>query len=451
MEPLKQAKIIFDAAQKELAGHCDLEIYLSLGQGRSISWSEKQCEKISQSEGGGAGVRVVTSSGQQGYAFTTSLESAAVRQSAKAALESAQMMPPDPSRKIAEKAHRTVDWNEKNFIDSDLFKENIAAVKNRLMSGESELLKKYPDLKSIVRASFGEGFGEAAIVNSRGISASYASSSSSLGVSCLAARADERQEGGYGISRIFSKQIDWNFVFEESAKRALCLLGGRPVASGTVPVIFDPGIACEFFDLVANAVCADTVQKGKSLLAGKIGVTVASPLVTFIDDGILKEGLASSPFDDEGTPTQCTTLIEKGKLKAYLYDNYSAQKDGVSSTGNASRAGYKSSPSVGTSNFYLQAGKSHRAELLKQTRGIYLYEVMGLHMADPISGDFSVAAIGAWLEDGVFQHGVRGVTLAGNILELLKNIDAVCDDLTFFGSTGSPTLRVQGLSLSGAQ
>ena len=131
------------------------------------------------------------------------------------------------------------------------------------------------------------------------------------------------------------------------------------------------------------------------------------------------------------------------------YDTYTALKDGTVSTGNACRAGFKSSPASGTSNFYIEKGSWPRQKLLNETTGLYLYEAMGLHMADPISGDFSVGAIGCWLEKGEFKSGVRGVTLAGNLLDLLKDIDAVSDDLTFFGSTGSPTFRVRELNVSG--
>jgi PmbA protein len=239
-------------------------------------------------------------------------------------------------------------------------------------------------------------------------------------------------------------------VFEKAADRTIALLGGKTIPSGSVPVIFDPSVACGFLSLISGAVCADSVQKGKSFLAGKLGETVASKKITLIDDGTLEKGLATSPIDDEGIPTQKTVVISEGKLNHFLYDYYSALKDGTLSTGNASRAGFKSSPGCDTTNFYLQANDNPREKIMAETRGLYLYEVMGLHMADPISGDFSVGAIGAWIENGEFKYGVRGITLAGNLIELLKNVDAVCDDLTFFGSIGSPTIRVQGLTVSGA-
>jgi PmbA protein len=197
-------------------------------------------------------------------------------------------------------------------------------------------------------------------------------------------------------------------------------------------------------------VLADSVQKGKSPFKGKLGKEVASKLISIVDDGILEKGIATSPVDDEGVPTRKTPVIQAGDLVHFLYDTYAALKDRAASTGNAGRPGFKGSPSCGTTNFYMEPGSLPRRKLLDQTRGLYLYDVMGLHMADPISGDFSVGAIGSWLENGEFKSGVRGITLAGNLLDLLKNIDAVCDDLTFFGSHGSPTFRAGELSVSGA-
>jgi PmbA protein len=334
--------------------------------------------------------------------------------------------------------------------DPDAFSEDLTAVMERLKAGEDDLLRRYPSLKSILRAGFSEGSSETAIVNSHGIEGAFSGTHVGLGVSCLAEKDGERQEGGFGRTQRFKKDLDWDAIFKTAADRTMALLGGRTIPSGPTPVVFDPTVACEFLSLISEAVCAESVQKGKSPLAGKIGETVASPLVSIFDDGTLARGLASSPVDDEGVPTRRTEVVSGGKLRHYLYDTYTALKDKTRSTGNAGRSGFKSSPSSGPSNFFLQAGPVPRAKLLGETTGLYLYDVMGLHMADPISGDFSVAVMGAWLEKGEFRYGVRGVTLAGNLIDLLKNIDAVCDDLSFFGSVGSPTFRVNQLTVSGS-
>ena len=453
MNILQTARETFGWAKSKIPNNAELEIYASQGRGRSVLWSEQKCEQVSQAEGGGAGIRVIlkekNGAGRQGFAFSTRLTKDSIEQTAQKALESAQKLEQDEFRRIPAGPLSPSMTADGSFFDKSVFSETVTSLQERLKSKEALLLKQYPLLKSVLRAGYSEGMGETAIINSCGIETAYDGTHCSLGVSCLVEKDGERQEGGYGLSRIFRNELDWDSIFDQSARRSIALLGGQPIPSGETPVVFDPSVACEFLSLVSGAVCADSVQKGKSFLAGKIGQSVSSGLVSIVDDGTLKKGLGTSPVDDEGVPTQRTPVIEAGQLKNYLYDTYTALKDRTRSTGNASRAGFKSSPGPGTSNFYLCAGKTPREQILKDTRGLYLYEVMGLHMADPISGDFSVGVIGAKLENGEFKSGVRSVTLAGNILDMLKKIDAVGTDLTFFGATGSPTFRVSGLTVSG--
>ncbi|MBI4217502.1 MAG: TldD/PmbA family protein [Elusimicrobia bacterium] len=454
---LLTAREIYAWAKQETPSHSDLEVYVSQGNGRSVVWSEKKCEDVQQSQGGGVGLRVIlrpdrkSRGGQQGYAFTTSFLKESVQTAARKAAETASLLPAEEFRQMPVPSNGAeARMPENDLYDSAVFSESLVSLMEQMKERESRLLKDYPLLKSVLRIGFGEGSGETVILNSNGVERNFPGTHVSLGVSCLAEKGSERQEGGFGQSKRFKSDLDWDRTFTLAADRTIALLGGKPIPSGAVPVVMDPSVACEFLSLVSSGVCADSVQKGKSPLMNKLGQSVASPLVTLVDDGALKRGIATSPYDDEGVPTQRTAVLTRGVLEHYLYDTYTALKDKTVSTGNAGRAGFKSSPSSGPSNFYLQAGATAREKLLKMTTGLYLYEVMGLHMADPVSGDFSVGVIGAWLEKGEWRGGVRGVTLAGNLLSLLKNIDCVCDDLTFFGSVGSPTFRVSELSVSGS-
>ncbi len=450
MKPiLNAAREVFSWAKSQIPSGAELEIFMSEGRGRSVVWSEEKCEDTNQADGGGVGVRVILPGGRQGFAFTTRLDKEGVEKTALRAVQVAKFVPEDPYRKFAQRREHPAA-NGNTLVDESAFGQSVTAIQERLKAGEGRILKKYPFIKSILRAGFSEGTSETAIVSSSGIEESYSSTHSGLGVSCLSEKDGERQEGGFGLSVRFGKDLDWEKIFETSAQRTLALLGGKPIPSGKIPVVFDPTVACDFLSLISGAVCADSVQKGKSFFAGKLNQTVASGTVTVVDDGTLPNGLATAPVDDEGIPTQKTAVISNGTLSHFLYDTYASLKDKTASTGNASRAGFKSSPGSGTSNFYFAAGKIPRGKILKETKGLYLYDVMGLHMADPISGDFSVGAIGTWIENGEFKSGVRGITLAGNLLGLLKNIDAVGDDLQFFGSLGSPTIRVSEMTASGA-
>lgn len=446
---IETAKEAFGWAKTQVPAGSELEVYLASGTGRSVVWSEGKCEDMNQADGGGVGLRTILSGGRQGFAFTTSFDRKRVEKAAERSAQVAGLAPEDPFRRLAQKPAEKPTANDLP-MDPSAFKETVTEIQEKLKSGEAQILKRHPYIKSILRAGFSEGISETAIVSSNGIEESYEGTHSGLGVSCLAEKNGERQEGGFGLSARLKKDLNWDDIFETSARRTLALLGGKPIPSGKIPVVFDPTVACDFLSLISGAVCADSVQKGKSFFASRLNQKVASPLISVIDDGTKESGLATSPVDDEGVPTRRNSVIKDGKLERFLYDTYTALKDKTASTGNAGRAGFKSSPSSGTTNFYFEAGKTPRKELLSGTRGLYLYDVMGLHMADPISGDFSVGAIGAWLENGEFKDGVRGVTLAGNLLDFLGSIDAVCDDLQFFGSLGSPTFRVSEMTVSGA-
>jgi PmbA protein len=228
------------------------------------------------------------------------------------------------------------------------------------------------------------------------------------------------------------------------------MLGAAPVATRKAVVLLDPYVATGFLGLIGPALTGEAVQKGRSLFAGKVGERVASDKITIIDDGLLGGGIASAPFDGEGVPTSRTILVKKGDLRGYLHNTYTAAKDGVQSTGNGVRSSFKGTPEVGMTNFYIEAGQIPVEQLIKDiSSGIYVTEVMGMHTANPISGDFSVGVSGLLIENGELTRPVRGMAMGGNIIELLENIDAVGNDLHFFIGKGSPTLRVAQLTISG--
>ncbi len=192
------------------------------------------------------------------------------------------------------------------------------------------------------------------------------------------------------------------------------------------------------------------MQKGKSLFAGKLGERVGSTQLNVMDSGLLPQGLATAPVDDEGVPSQDTMLLDQGILQTYLYNSYSAARDGVESTGNGVRASFRGALSSGPRNIHIQPGNRSQSELMGEiSRGLLVTNVMGMHTANPISGEFSVGASGLWIEGGKPIRPVRGVAIAGNLIDFLKHIVAVGSDLRFFGSVGSPSLLVEGITISG--
>ena len=181
-----------------------------------------------------------------------------------------------------------------------------------------------------------------------------------------------------------------------------------------------------------------------------MGEVIASEVVSLIDDGTLERGFATHPYDDEGVPQSSKPLVENGVLKGFYHSVWSAAKAGVEPTGNGFRSSFTSPPSAGISNLYLKPLSGNFKELLQSAEEVFVvYDLMGLHTADPISGDFSLGASGALYRNGRRVAAVRGVTIAGNFINLLRDIDAVGGDLQFYGSVGSPSVLVKNITIGG--
>jgi PmbA protein len=237
-----------------------------------------------------------------------------------------------------------------------------------------------------------------------------------------------------------------------AARRATEKLGARPFATQKLPVVFDPWMSMSLLGAISPLFSADNVLKGRSLFANKIGERVANERITIVDDGRRVGGLRSAPFDGEGIATTTRTLVERGVLRGYLTNQKTARKLGATSTGNARRGSYASPSRIGPSNFYIEAGRDDPSTLAKGLpRVLAITSLLNLHTIDPVSGEFSLGATGTYIERGAALHPVQGITIAGNLTQLLSAIAGVGTDLTFGpGGIGSPTLLVSELSIGGS-
>jgi PmbA protein len=218
-------------------------------------------------------------------------------------------------------------------------------------------------------------------------------------------------------------------------------------------VLLDRHAATSFLGVLAGALSADAVQKGRSLFADREGEAIGSGLFTLVDDGRHPDGPAASPFDGEGTPTGRTELFTAGVLQGFLHDATTAARAGGGQrpTGNGVRGGYRSLPGVGTTNFYVDAGTTPYEELLGAAEGgVLIQEVSGVHSgANPISGEFSVGATGLRITGGALGEPLREMTIASTLPDMLGAVTGVGDDLRFFSSVGTPTLLIGEMTLAG--
>ena len=446
----------FLIANAQLKIGMQLELHVSTGQGRCFDVAKGVETEFNLYHFFRLTVRVLkenSNSQSQGCASSTtptleSFLSAVKRASAIAEItvSSTYLQIPPPS--ITSQLCRE-DVDRLAILDPSVLTHPKSDIFVRLKQLEKKYLNMFPLLSAIIRSKFTEYSTQTYILNSNDLVQQYSSSRFSLSIGCLAERKLDKQEGGFSVSKRLYKDLDQDDVFLRASQSAIHLLSGKQVSSGKIPIVFSPQVAAEFFSLITSATSAENIRKNSSFLKDKIGQKVASDLVNFVDNGLLPSGFATSPFDAEGCCPQNNYVIQDGYLKTYLYDYRSALEDGTFSTGNAVRSKYKVYPHVGPTNFYLQSGSISPQKIIADTTGIYLYEVMGLHMADPISGEFSVGVMGTWIQNGTFDHGVRGVIISSSMSHLLQNIDAIGTDLEFFENIGSPTFRVQNLDVSG--
>jgi PmbA protein len=299
-------------------------------------------------------------------------------------------------------------------------------------------------------ATFGRTAGGVAMVLSSGFRASYKGSYQSLSVVPVADDEGGKKRRGYywTAKRYLAELEDAAKVGDEAARRTLRKLGAKTVQTCEVPVVFDPDSARAILGMLAGCVMGSSIWRKSSYLVGREGTRVASDLVTVVDDPLIPRAPGSRPYDGEGLASRKNVVVEKGTLRTYLCDSYSARKLSRESTGSASRGG---GAGVGpsTSNFILQPGTDTNEAIVKGTkRGLYVTEMMGFGF-NAVTGDFSRGAAGFWIENGELAYPVSEVTISLNVDELWQRIDALGSDLDLRTSTAAPTIRVGKMTVAG--
>jgi len=298
--------------------------------------------------------------------------------------------------------------------------------------------------------SFDAADGCKVLANSLGFVGEYKRSYCS--VSAVPVAKDEsgamQRDFWYSVARSIKLLDSPEEVGKVAAQRTLRRLGARKVKTSQVPVIFDPMVARSLLDSLAEAVNGDSIYRGASFLAGKLGEKVAGENVTVVDDGTMPGGFGTSPFDGEGVKSRRTVVIDKGVLKSYLLNTYTAKKLNMKTTGNASR-GLAGTPGIGVGNFYLEAGERKPEQIIGDVKeGLYVTEFLGFGV-NLVTGDFSRGASGMWISGGQLAFPVEEITVAGNLKDMLNSISEIGSDLEFRGSMASPTLRIDGLTVAG--
>lgn len=422
------------------------EAYVLDAKSLTIEVANQNVDMLKFAVDTGIGLRIISTNGSVGFAYSTNLDD--MEDLAKRAINNGNNTFQDQYN-VLPKCSDPI--RSMNLIDEKIAQTSVEEKIN--MAKKLEQAARHADkhVKRTERCVYEDAEYGVALANSNGLATYYRSGYCGLYGVVLAEKDHDVQTGtGIKFSRHFD-DLNADIVGQEAAKDAAMLLGAKRIGTVRAALVLPPQTATSFFSILIPSLGADSVQKGRSLFKDKLGRKVVSHLVTLIDDGRLPDGIATKPVDGEGVSTRRTHLIMEGNLNSYLYNTYTAAKDHVESTGNGVRGSFKGMPEVGPTNIFIQPGPLECDQLIKEVRdGFFVTNVMGMHTANPISGDFSVGAAGVWIKDGEFTHAVRGVAIAGNILDLFSEIDGVGDDLRFYGSQGSPTLRVNNITISGS-
>jgi PmbA protein len=423
------------------------EVYVAHSSGLTIEIKDGDIDVFVKRENVGISLRVLKEQ-RPGFAFSTEFSPDAIPSLVQQVVYGATATDPDPFMGfpvVSGEAPPRFDQ-----FDLDLNRTAIGHKIEKARSLEAAARSSDPRIKKVRKAAYVETTGTVTIRNHSGLDLSYDRTLVSGNIMVVAEDGENAEVGWeYGFSP-FLDQLDMDVIGITAARRAVSMLGARPVRSMRVPAILPPWVASDVLGVLSASFMADNLQKGKSMLLGRIGEQVFSSHVTIVDDGLYPGGMASGPFDDEGSFHERNVLVSKGVLQGFLYDQYTANKDGRSSTGNAGRHGIKAPPSVQATNFFIPNGSLIPDELVSSLgEGLMVTDLIGLHTADPISGDFSVGATGLWIKGGGAVFPVKGIAISGNLMDLLGNVDGVGADLKFYGQFGSPSLRVSTLNVAG--
>ena len=432
------------------AGASDAEAWAEQGTSRRIRVYDGEVESLSDAGGRGVGIRAFVGD-RAGYAYGTDLAEGAVRDTAAAAREAAEVADPDehgglpgefgttPVEGLASAALR--DWSTGRKVELALAVERAA--------------RERPGVTQVENAVYSDAEGSVALANSSGFSAGYEATQAWAYASAFAGAGSDLMTGlGVGLGRD-PGALDPEAIGAEAAERALALVGARQPQSRRCPVVLDAFVAASFIGFIGSMLSADAVQRGRSLFAGREGDEIAAPVLALADDATDSGGPSSSPFDGEGSPTRRTPLIEDGRLLSFLFDARTARKAGRSTTGNASRGSYRSPPSVGTTNLTLQPGAVDLDALFREAGdGLYVTDVAGLHSGvNPVSGTFSVGASGRLIENGEAGAPVRELTIASDLVSMLQAVRSLGSEarwVPFGGSVKAPPVLIAEMSVSGS-
>ncbi len=431
-------------------GPSDCDVIVSDSRFTSAEIEKGSMKQSSSASDPGVGIRVFVK-GCSGYSYCTGFDPKIVREVARAAVAQARAGTEDPDFKgLPEKEKiKKIDGLYDPRI-AKIHPDDVveAAIRLADVAGGDERITS-------VNASVGVGVGQAVLANSNGIVASEKMTAFELSAEAVCKSGEDMFSGvDGGWSRKFEPDLSEG-VGKSAREHAIMGMKSTKIETGDYPVILDPLASAFILGMaVSGGVNAESVQRKRSYLTDKLGASIGSQKFTAVDDPTLKWASGSYSFDGEGVPAKKKKIIDKGVLKLFLHDSYTAGKEGKKSTGNSSRGGsvwtFRRPPSISVSNLVISTGDSSLDEMLEETnKGVYLrltYDYPNL-----ATGEFSGLMMESYrIEKGELGPSIRQATLGTHLIDMFQNVDMVGKKSRFVFGVKTPELRISKAKIGGS-
>ncbi|MDN5342813.1 MULTISPECIES: TldD/PmbA family protein [Oceanotoga] len=423
----------------------DVQINVFISKEKKASFSNQKLEELSEGEKGTAGIKLINKDGKKSTSTTNIITEEGIKEAIEKAIEMNEFSEEDSGNIIS-------DQKDFEFMDWTYDKTTAEIELNDIIEMAKELEKKALSLDDKIKFVRGSSVETSTIrnyfVNSNKVFKQSYFTVAEASIT-LAAIYEEDSSMGFDFDVQSSiRNINLDRIAKNACEKALSGLNSTLLNSGRYDIILSPFASAMLLSVLSTPLSGESVYKGKSFLGGKLEKQIASKKVTLLHDPMNGSAPIMQSYDNEGINTSRFNFIEKGVLKNFAHNLYSAKKLGMKPTGNAFASSNSGIPIISTINMHLMS-TSTRKNIINKEKALYITQMMGLHTADPISGRFSIQISGQLIENGEFTKSFRGMTLAGTLSELLENIEEIGSDFKYMGSIAGSTTLIKNMSIGG--
>lgn len=430
----------------ERSGAAEVETYFEFVTFAEARVREREVELIQQSAITGLGLRVLRDR-KMGFLYTTDLRRTVLDELVVRTIALAAEAAPRDENRLPDQTY--LQLGNLEIEDAHILQMRPEDLIPLARSIEDNALAQDKRIQTTRSTRAGYSVGEVHFSNTFLPYQTYRTTDAWFSCTAIATEGDKKREGSYfDRKKIYSDLTTPERLGRKAAERAIGKLGAKAIPSTKAPVIYEADAAGAFVGGLFGAFNGLNMLEQRTFLADRINQAIASPLVTIIDDGTMRRGLGTRPFDGEGAQTRKNVVVDRGVLLRFLDTTATARRRNMAPTGNAVR-GYDSLPQVGPTNFYIDRGSARPESMIQQVpKGLFVTGSAGFGF-DITAGEYSQQVEGFWIEGGKIAHAVEGVTVAGKLADMLMGIDAVGRDLDFRSNIASPTIRFKEMTIGG--